>query len=113
MLKLLTVATLFMSSLLAQIDEPLEVPYISYEIRTGKNFDVVYANCLTCHSFGYIINQGPQSKPYWAKKVDKMIVHFKAPITKEDASKITDYLFTHYGNGKKSEDLHASNTKEQ
>lgn len=87
-------------SLFAQVEEAVEVPYISYEIKMGKGFDAVQANCLMCHSFGYIINQGPQSKEFWAKKVDKMIVHFKAPMTKEDVTTVTNYLFEHYGNGK-------------
>lgn len=89
-----------MTMLSAQVQENVEVPYIPYEIKMGKGFDTVQANCLMCHSFGYIINQGPQSRDFWAKKVDKMIVHFKAPITKEDAKTVTNYLFEQYGNGK-------------
>lgn len=84
----------------AEIKEDIAVPYIPYEIKMGEHFDAVQANCLTCHSFGYIINQGPQSKAFWKGKVDKMIIHFKAPIADEDAKNITDYLFKHYGNGK-------------
>jgi hypothetical protein len=55
---------------------------------------------LTCHSFGYVLNQGRQSKAFWAGKVKKMIVHFKAPITDKDAKTVTEYLFEEYGNGK-------------
>ena len=84
----------------AEVKENIEVPYIPYEVKMGKNFDVVLAQCLTCHSFGYVINQGPQSKAYWKKKVDKMIIHFKAPMTENDAVLVTDYLFEYYGNGK-------------
>ena len=87
-------------SLFAQVEEPVEVPYIPFEIKMGQGFDTVQANCLMCHSFGYMINQGPQSKAFWAEKVEKMVVHFKAPISKEDAVTVTDYFFTHYGNGK-------------
>ncbi|WP_457745776.1 sulfite:cytochrome C oxidoreductase subunit B [Sulfurimonas sp.] len=87
-------------SLFAQVKGDIEVPYISYEIKMGKGFDAVQANCLMCHSFGYIINQGPQSRLFWKKKVEKMITHFKAPITDADAKTVTDYLFKHYGNGK-------------
>ena len=100
MKKLLFIAIVSVSSLFAQVKGDVEVPYISYQIKMGKGFDVVQANCLMCHSFGYIINQGPQSREFWAKKIDKMVVHFKAPITKADAEIITDYLFKHYGNGK-------------
>ncbi|MEN4045276.1 MULTISPECIES: sulfite:cytochrome C oxidoreductase subunit B [Sulfurimonas] len=100
MKKLLLIAILSAGSLFAQVKGDIEVPYISYQIKMGKGFDAVQANCLMCHSFGYIINQGPQSREFWHKKIEKMIVHFKAPITKEDEKIVTDYLFKHYGNGK-------------
>jgi len=87
------------SSLFAQVKGDIEVPYIPYEIKMGKGFDTVQANCLMCHSFGYIINQGPQSREFWREKIDKMIKAFGAPITKKDAKIIENYLFKHYGNG--------------
>lgn len=100
MKKIILLSLFIFSSLFAQVQNDVEVPYISYEIKMGKGFDAVQANCLMCHSFGYIINQGPQSRDFWAKKIEKMIVHFKAPMTKEDVVTVTDYLFEHYGNGK-------------
>ena len=98
--KLILLTALSFSTLLAQVDGDVEVPYISYEIKMGKGFDAVQANCLMCRSFGYMINQGPQSRAFWEGKVKKMIVHFKAPISKEDSKTVVDYLFRHYGNGK-------------
>lgn len=83
----------------AEIKEDIEIPYIPYEVKMGEHFDAVQANCLTCHSFGYVTNQGPQSKAFWKGKVDKMIIHFKAPITDADSANITEYLYKHYGNG--------------
>jgi len=100
MKKIILLAMLAVSSLFAQVQQDVEVPYISYEIKMGQGFDAVQANCLMCHSFGYIINQGPQSREFWSKKIDKMITHFKAPIMKADAETVTNYLFKHYGNGK-------------
>ncbi|MEA1982198.1 MAG: sulfite:cytochrome C oxidoreductase subunit B [Campylobacterota bacterium] len=100
MKKIILLTLLAVSSVFAQVEEQVEVPYISYEIKMGKGFDAVQANCLMCHSFGYIINQGPQSRDFWKKKTEKMITHFKAPIMKEDVKIVTDYLFQHYGNGK-------------
>jgi len=100
MKKVILLSMFAFGSLFGQIEGEVEVPYISYEIKMGQGFDAVQANCLMCHSFGYIVNQGPQSRDFWAKKVDKMIVHFKAPMTKEDIVTVTDYLFKHYGNGK-------------
>ena len=99
MKKIILLTMLSISALFAQVKEEVEVPYIAYEIKMGKGFDAVNANCLMCHSFGYIINQGHQSKDFWKKKIDKMIIHFKAPITDEDNAIVTDYLFEHYGNG--------------
>ena len=99
MKKLLVLAALLSAPLFAQVEGDIEVPYIPFEVKMGKGFDAVNANCLTCHSFGYVTNQGRQSKEAWRKKVDKMIVHFKAPITDEDAKIVTEYLFEEYGNG--------------
>ena len=100
MKKIIILALLSASSIFAQVEQKVEVPYISYEIKMGKGFDALQTNCLMCHSFGYIINQGPQSRMFWRKKVDKMITHFKAPIIEKDAKVVTNYLFKHYGNGK-------------
>ncbi|MFT5660913.1 MAG: hypothetical protein ACI9TV_001557 [Sulfurimonas sp.] len=97
LLALLTASTMF-----AQVNkgENIAVPYIAYDIKMGKGFAEVQANCLTCHSFGYMINQGPQSREHWHKKTMKMITHFKAPINEKDIKIITNYFFEHYGNGK-------------
>jgi len=100
MKKIILTTLIALSPMMAQVKEKIEVPYMAFPIKMGKGFDVVQANCLMCHSFGYIINQGRQSKKFWRGKVDKMIVHFKAPISDKDAKIITNYLFEHYGNGK-------------
>ena len=84
----------------AQVKKPIEVPYMPFPIKMGKGFDTVQAQCLMCHSFGYILNQGRQSRAFWRGKVKKMIVHFKAPISDKDAKIVEDYLVEHYGNGK-------------
>ncbi|MEJ2500115.1 MAG: sulfite:cytochrome C oxidoreductase subunit B [Campylobacterales bacterium] len=96
MTALLTVGAL---NLHATLNEDVEVPYVPFEIKMGKHFDVVQANCLTCHSFGYILNQGKQSRTFWKEKVVKMVKAFKAPISEEDQALVTDYLFEQYGNG--------------
>ena len=98
--KLLLITALVATPLLAQISAKGEVPYVAFPVKMGAGFDEVHANCMMCHSFGYITNQGKQSKKFWRGKVDKMIVHFKAPISKESAETVTNYLFEHYGNGK-------------
>lgn len=100
MKKLLLTAALVTSPLFAQLSDKGEVPYVAFPVKMGKGFDEVQANCLMCHSFGYIINQGKQSRKFWHGKVNKMIEHFKAPIDKKTAGIIEGYLFEHYGNGK-------------
>lgn len=100
MKKLILIAVLTASPLFAQVKEKVEVPYVPFPVKMGEGFDAIQANCLMCHSFGYITNQGRQSKAFWRGKVDKMIVHFKAPIGEEAAKTSTDYLFEQYGNGK-------------
>jgi len=100
MKKLALIALLALAPLTAQVDEKVEVPYIDFPVKMGKGFDTVQANCLMCHSFGYILNQGPQPRKHWKHVVHKMIHAFKAPISEEDAKIIEDYLTEHYGNGK-------------
>ena len=100
MKKLILIAMLLASPPFAQVKEKVEVPYVPFPVKMGNGFDAIQANCLMCHSFGYIINQGRQSKKFWRGKVDKMIIHFKAPIDEAAAKATTEYLFEHYGNGK-------------
>jgi len=100
MKKFILMVALLNVVLFAQTKEKVEVPYFPFPVKMGKGFDTIQANCLMCHSFGYILNQGRQSRKFWYGKVNKMIVHFKAPIDKKSAKIITDYLFENYGNGK-------------
>ena len=100
MKKLILIAALLATPLFAQVKEKVEVPYVAFPIKMGDGFDAIQTHCLMCHSFGYITNQGRQSKKFWRGKVDKMIVHFKAPMDEAAAKITTDYLFEHYGNGK-------------
>jgi hypothetical protein len=100
MKKMILITLIALSPLMAQVKGKIEVPYIAFPIKMGKGFDTVQANCLMCHSFGYIINQGRQPRKFWRGKIQKMIDHFKAPISEQDAKIIEDYLTEHYGNGK-------------
>ncbi len=100
MKKLIMIAALLATPLFAQVKEKVEVPYVAFPIKMGKGFDAIQTNCLMCHSFGYITNQGRQSKAFWHGKVMKMVDHFKAPMDEKAIKETTDYLFEHYGNGK-------------
>ncbi len=89
---LLTATTLF-----SQVSKPIEMPYYDYPIEVGDHHEVTQQYCLICHSFGYVLNQGKKSRPYWTGTVAKMVNEFKAPIPKEDQQIIINYLVKHYG----------------
>ena len=100
MKKIILTILLSMIPLMAQVNSKVEVPYIPFSIKMGKGFNAVQANCIMCHSFGYILNQGRHSRKFWRGKIDKMIIEFKAPMTKKDIKLVEDYLVEQYGNGK-------------
>ena len=89
---LITATTLF-----AQVTKPIEMPYVDYPIEAGDHDEVTQQHCLVCHSFGYVLNQGKKSRPYWTGTVAKMVNEFKAPIPKEEQQIIINYLVKHYG----------------
>jgi len=89
---------IFLSSLsFAQVTKPIEIPYVDYPMVKGDHDEVAQQYCLICHSWGYILNQGEKSRPYWTGTVAKMVNEFKAPIDKEDQQTIINYLVKHYG----------------
>ncbi len=77
----------------------IKMPYIEFPMKEGKGMYSTKGKCNMCHSWGYTINQGPQSKAFWRKKVVKMITLFHAPIKNEDIEEVVEYLYTNYGNG--------------
>ena len=100
MQNLILLILLSIATLSADYRVPVKVPSITFPIAVDKDFRVMQRNCQWCHSYGYILNQGKQSREFWHKSVVKMREVWKAPITKEDEKTVTDYLFKHYGNGK-------------
>ena len=101
MKKIVMIGLVTLAPLMAQIDGDLAIPYIDFPAKKAKGVSIYQANCMMCHSLGYITNQGKQPKSFWKEKVTKMREAFKAPITDQDAKAITDYLYANYGNGKK------------
>jgi len=77
----------------------IKMPYISFPMKEGKGMYATKGRCNMCHSWGYTINQGKQSRKFWERKVIKMITVFKAPIKQEDIKTVVDYLYENYGNG--------------
>ena len=74
---------------------------ITFVIPSDENTIVMQRNCQWCHSYGYISNQGKQSKEFWNKVVVKMRDVYKAPISQRDELLATEYLYKHFGNQKK------------
>jgi len=101
MKKIVMIGLVTLAPLMAQIEGDFTIPYIDFPAKKAKGASLYQANCMMCHSLGYITNQGKQSKAFWKGKVEKMVVHFKAPIIDQDAKAITEYLYANYGNGKK------------
>ena len=90
----------YSTSLFAVYTEKVKMPSISFPMTEDKNFRTMQRNCQWCHSYGYIINQGKQSRAFWNRVVVKMRETYKAPITARDEKAATDYLYKYFGNGK-------------
>jgi len=103
MKKILIFSLFILSTLNAEYTQKVKLPSISFPIAIDKDFPVMQRNCQWCHSYGYILNQGIQSRSFWNKMVVKMRDVYKAPISVRDEKLITDYLFKYYG---KKDDLY-------
>ncbi len=98
MRKIIFLILLTLLTLNADYTQKVKIPSITFNIAVDKDFRVMQRNCQWCHSYGYILNQGKQSREFWHKVVVRMKDVFKAPITAKDEKTVTDYLFRHYGN---------------
>lgn len=96
--KILLVSLLSLSSLSAEYKDKVKLPNITFKMPK-ENIKVMQRNCQWCHSYGYILNQGKQSRKFWNKVVVKMRDVYRAPISDNDEKAATNYLFKHYGNG--------------
>jgi hypothetical protein len=98
--KLILLSLLSGSTLFAGSNAGITMPHIEFPMKPGKGMYSTKGKCNMCHSWGYTINQGLQSKKFWHDKVMKMIIVFKAPIkTQKDIDTVINYLFENYGNG--------------
>ena len=94
---ILFILLLTFASLSADYRVDVKIPSVPFQIKVDRGFPAMQRNCQWCHSLGYVLNQGNQSKEYWRKIVLRMRDTFKAPITKEDEVTVTEYLFRNYG----------------
>ncbi len=88
---------MMLTGLEADYRRDVKMPSIAFGIKVDRGFPAMQRNCQWCHSLGYILNQGNQTKEYWNKIVLRMRDTFKAPITKEDEVTVTEYLYRNYG----------------
>ena len=102
MKKVVLIFFIFSLTLFAQVEGDIKVPYVDFPMKKGKGEYSTRGKCNMCHSFGYVINQGKQSKEFWLEKTVKMIEVFNAPIVAEDIEVVVDYLYENYGNGEEN-----------
>ena len=66
-------------------------------LAPGKDRDRTAGFCATCHSLDYITMNAPlMDRDRWEKTIAKMIDVYKAPIGKQDAAAILEYLTQNY-----------------
>jgi len=97
MKKIFLVSLLFPIFLFAQVEGEIKVPYVDFPMKDGKGVYSTRGKCNMCHSFGYVINQGKQSRAFWLEKTVKMIKTFNAPIAEADIEVVVNYLYENYG----------------
>lgn len=100
MKKIILILLLLASTLLGDYEKDVKIPSVTFPMEQDEDFKAIQRNCQWCHSHGYILNQGKQSREFWRASVVKMRDVYKAPITQQDEKIITDYLFKYYGNNK-------------
>lgn len=100
MKKIAIILLLLAPILFGDYEKDVKLPSVTFPMAQDEDFKAIQRNCQWCHSHGYIINQGKQSREFWRASVIKMRDVYKAPITQKDEKIIIDYLFRHYGNNK-------------
>src|SRR5258708_11504429 len=70
----------------------LDVPSSDAVFPASPGSDAINNNCLACHSADHVLNQPSLSREAWHEVVNKMITHYQAPVSPDDAKTIADYL---------------------
>lgn len=71
-------------------------PAFAVELADGPGRGETEIACSTCHTTRYITMQPPLPAPAWEATVRKMVKTYGAPVSDDDAQKITRYLQAHY-----------------
>ncbi|MDD2270914.1 MAG: hypothetical protein PHP95_08305 [Desulfuromonadaceae bacterium] len=77
----------------------IKLPEAAVSLKEGPGMDTTSRYCRICHSLDYITTQQKFPKARWQGVVTKMIKTYGAPISKENADIIVDYIATNYGIG--------------
>jgi len=77
----------------------INLPDVPVTLKEGAGRELVTRYCAICHTLGYIPLQPGFSQQKWAGIVHKMMRVYGAPVPKEDAPKIIEYLGSYYGPG--------------
>ena len=81
--------------------ETIKLPPETATFKPGPGVDVVNAQCLVCHSAGYVSIQSPnRPRSYWQGVVMKMKKTFGAQIPDDQIDPVVNYLVKTYGDGK-------------
>ena len=84
--------------LLACLSRPSVADENTIVLKEGTGKSQVNANCVTCHSLDYIVQNSPfLDKKGWTGTVDKMVNAMGAPILPQDVEVIVSYLAENYG----------------
>lgn len=72
-------------------EQPITLP-------AGPDVELAEAHCAACHSLDYVRTQPRGKGPmFWRDAVTKMIKVYGAPLTPEEADKVSAYLARTYG----------------
>lgn len=78
----------------------ITLPTPAVSLKEGPGMDTTRRYCGICHSLDYITTQQKFPTAKWQAEVAKMIKVYGAPIPKESAREIGEYIAASYGTGR-------------
>ncbi len=89
--------TLAVVTIVRATEVSITLPPETGTYRKAPGVELAQANCMTCHSTGYVTTQPPMPRKFWEATVKKMKAKFGAPLVDEQIPSIVDYLTANYG----------------